>query len=130
MKLSDLMAKTRSVTLTYAGESVTLEVRVDVITGKLMAEMATIEKPVSDPSEVVGRLESISRFLCRLVASWDVLGDDEQPFPLEPERVSESIPVAFMIACLQVATSSVGESSASGVTSGETSGATSLRRVK
>jgi len=127
MKLADLVAKTRPVVITYGGETVNLVVRAEVLNTDFMVEMASLATVSADAEQQVTALKSLPDLLCRLVVSWDLEGDDGQPFPLVPSEVAKAIPVAFVSACIQGAAQSVGESSATG--SATSSGATSSPKV-
>ena len=122
MKLSDLVAKTRAVTIHYGDESVNLVVRTELMNTDFMVEMASLGKTTTDPDVSIAAIKSLPEILCRLVVSWDLEGDDGQPFPLVPAKIAEVVPVAFISACIQGAAQSVGESSA--VQNGKISGAT------
>ena len=112
MKLSDLLAKTRLVTIHYGGETVNLVVRAEVMNTDFMVEMAALGRITTDVDVSIASIKSLPEILCQLVVSWDLEGDDGQPFPLDPVKVAASIPVAFISACIQGAAQSVGESSA------------------
>lgn len=130
MKLSDLTSATKVVTLEYAGNSIDLTVRTAVITTRFITEMAKFDVPATGAAAVAAQLSEVPAILCRLVAAWDVIGDDGKPFPLEPERVAETIPLEFMTAVIRAATatSTAGEAAAPGptvTTNGGDSGAIS-----
>ena len=112
MKLADLVAKTREVTIHYGDETVKLVVRSEILNTDLMVEMASLGKTSTDAEAQVAAIKSLPDLLCRLVVSWDLLGDDGQPFPLVPAEVSKSIPVAFIAECIKGAAQSVGEAPA------------------
>jgi hypothetical protein len=144
VKLSHLIAKTHKVSLEYSGEPVNLVVRSEALTAELMATLAALgqsqldaQGTPDDASDVVKAAAGVKsmqamammpELLCQVVESWDVLGDDEKPFPLIPSEVARVIPVAFSAACIQAATTTVGEAPAP--RSGKASGATSSRTVK
>jgi hypothetical protein len=128
MKLADLVAKTREVAVEYAGETVNLVVRSEMLNTDLMIEMARLGKVQADPELAEEAFKMLPELLCKIVASWDLEGDDGKPFPLVPSKVSKAIPVSFLSACIQGATQSLGESAAA--KSGESSDSTSLRVVR
>lgn len=102
MKLSQLIAKTARATFTYAGEPVALEVRAQLITPDLLTHVNLIADRTADTAV---RAQALAVEVSRLVASWDLLGDDGEPFPLEAARLAAEIPVAFLS---QVLTEAVG----------------------
>lgn len=108
MKLSTLVAATKNVTVSYGGETINLVVRASAITPKMLADLALLAEAEGSKA-VAAQVNEIPDLLCRLVASWDVLNDDETPFPLDPEQVAEKIPMDFQVACIRAATGSVGE---------------------
>lgn len=122
MKLSSLVAATKNVTVQYGGEAVHLVVRASAITSKLLADLALLAEAEGGKA-IAAQVNEVPELLVRLVASWDVLTDDEQPFPLDAEQIAEQIPFDFQVACIRAATGSMGEASAPA--SGATSDATS-----
>jgi hypothetical protein len=100
MKLSDLTSKTKPVTLDYNGEIVTMTVRCQLITPKLIADLGVLDDLTVDSAE---RMHAVSEHLARLVASWDVLEDDGSMFPLDVDRLTAEIPVEFQMRCLLAA---------------------------
>lgn len=128
MKLSDLLAKTRVVAVEYEGETINLVVRAEAITPNLMATLLSFSKTNLDAEDMTRMADIVPALVCQVVESWDLLGEDDEPFPLDPAQVAASIPMAFLAAVLQGATATMGEAPAA--KSGKTSGATSLRAVK
>lgn len=100
MKLSTLVAKTKQVEFDYDGETVHMEVRHQLITPKLVADLGVLDDAAVDFSE---RTHLISEHLARLVVKWDVLDDDGAMFPLKPELLAAEIPVVFQAHCLMEA---------------------------
>lgn len=109
MKLSDLTAKTKNITFDYEGESVTLDVRHQLVTPKLIADLALLDNLSVDSA---ARMHAISEHLAQLVAKWDVLDTDGAMFPLDVDRLAAEIPVAFQARCLMAAVQAMGEAAA------------------
>lgn len=105
MKLSDLIAKTKSVSLNYGGESLTLQVRTEIITPKLVADLASLD----DASvSAAARLQSAAELLVKLVASWDLYdADGVTMFPLDVARLESEVPLALQQQCLLSAVQSL-----------------------
>lgn len=106
MKLSDITAKVKAVSFDYEGETVNLDVRTQLITPKLIADLSELEEKKLTPET----LRAISEHLVRLVATWDVQEDDGSAFPLEVSRLEAEIPVGFQMQALMAAVNAMGES--------------------
>jgi hypothetical protein len=108
MKLADLARKTKRVTLAFEDETVHLEVRYQLITQKLIADIAALNSLAIDLSEQTAeKLHTLGEQVARLVASWDVLDDDGQMFPLDPERLAAEIPMMFLAQVLGAAAGAI-----------------------
>jgi phosphoribosylaminoimidazole carboxylase (NCAIR synthetase) len=77
MKLSDLLKKTRVITVEFGSESVNVEYLVHAITPAFL----------KDNPDVIEQVK-------RVVVSWDVLDDEGNPLP--PAEIAEQLPVAFL----------------------------------
>ena len=105
MKLSDITAKTKTVSFDYSGETVNMDVRTQLITPKLIADLGELEEQKLTPEA----LRAISEHIVRLVATWDVQEDDGSVFPLDVERLEAEIPVGFQMHVLMAAVDAMGE---------------------
>lgn len=119
LTLTQIAANRASVTVTYAGQTVTLEYSPALITEKAIAEMSALSDSAARPatgdasdeanedaarslSEFSGMMGAINDLLCRIVLAWDVYEDDAQTvmFPLTPDRLAD-LPVEFRSLCLR-----------------------------
>ena len=97
LNLSDLVTKTKSISFEFDNEAVTMEVRVQSITPKMIANLKATQ---TDDN-------AVSSLLVQLVARWDVM-DGTSPFPLDVDKLS-GISMIFQQRCLTEIFASVGE---------------------
>lgn len=80
MRLSDLQKKKKSLTVEYAGETLTVEYRHATYTPAFLDRMG--DKSVSD-------------VLAELLSSWDLTDDKDKPLPISAEQLN-NLPVPFL----------------------------------
>src|SRR5579863_990002 len=93
MKISDLTAKTKTVSFDYDGETVNMDVHTQLITPKMAAELNEVD---DDKVDAATRMHTLSDLASRLIAHWDVLNDDGSMFPLDTASLEATIPVMFL----------------------------------
>lgn len=102
VKLSDLARATKTATFDWDGEVVNLVFRPAALTPGLQLALARLASPV-DPGESTGnQFASIADqtldyldALCKLLVSWDVLGEDGAPLPVTRANL-ELLPWDFL----------------------------------
>lgn len=88
IKLSQIGAKTRTVTMEYEGEPVALVYRPGKFTPRIEARL--------NEAQSEGRVsQEVAAVLADVLASWDVLGDDGKPVKPTTELLME-FPVDFL----------------------------------
>lgn len=117
LRLSQLRADMRSVTLDIEGESLTITYRPSAITPEA-------EDQLRDLSGQARPGAALAELLANLIAGWDLFGDDEQPLPITPETLRR-LPTAFLASAMQA----IAEDIRPNGRSAATSGAGSLQRA-
>src|SRR5262249_49628891 len=105
LSLAKVRASTALARFEYLGETVHLVVRSSAMTPAFFADLAALSSIQSDASGTAllndpAELERIGVLVCRIIAEWDLLGEDgETPYPLTPEALVE-LPFDFLSAAL------------------------------
>lgn len=107
VKFRDLTKASKVATVEYQGETVTFTYRPSAITPQMQLvaiRMQTLadEKGDSAPSEMAALMNNFVEVITNLIATWDVLGDDGQPLPVNKEWVSQ-MPLSFLSALFSAA---------------------------
>ena len=116
LNVAQLVAKRVPLTFTYDGQEVHLEFRPlsEVVQGQL-------RKTITDPPDET----ALRHFLAAVLVSWDVIGEDGNPYPVDAESL-----IPFPYDFLMAATMAVQEAIRPNLESAATSGATSLPAVR
>lgn len=131
LRLADLAAKTKDARIEWEGETVTLDVRYQLITPRFLSSIEQLQAMQADTGQVGAALVELCARLALLIASWDVYDlDGITMYPLDAERMAAELPAPFLYAVLAGALGVMqpGEASAPGATSSASaprSGATS-----
>lgn len=102
IKFRDLTKTTKAATVEYQGEKVGFTYKPSAITPQMQLvaiRMQTLgeEKGESAPAEMAALMGDFVGVITNLIASWDVLGDDGSPLPVNREWVSQ-MPLSFLSA--------------------------------
>lgn len=92
VKLGDLSAKTRTVTVSYEGETVA----VDYLPGRVtMAVQARMDAAQSMSAGTAN--QELTSVLTEILAGWDILDEDGERLPVTADLVRQ-LPVTFLAA--------------------------------
>jgi hypothetical protein len=89
INLSNLKNDKRTVTAHYFGDECGVTYRPSELT-------PTVESAIRDAEGNTVLVDT----LCKLIVAWEVMGDDGQPLPIEPDTLG-NLPSAFLGAILQ-----------------------------
>jgi hypothetical protein len=90
MKLSTVKSERKPLTIPF--EEMGDELHIVYVPGALTPE---VEDQVMEALEQPGQGAFLTGFITKLIESWDLLDDDEQPIPLTPGGL-RSIPINFL----------------------------------
>lgn len=102
VKFRDLTKATKKATVTYQEETVTFTYKPSAITPQMQLvairmQSMTDERGETAPSEMAALMNNFVEVIVNLIASWDVLGDNGEPLPVNREWVSQ-MPLSFLSA--------------------------------
>ena len=88
IKLSDIISEKRWVTVDVSGFDVRVAYTPNTITLRRSEELSHLLDSIdSNPDIRIG--EETARMFCDLVSEWDILGDDDRPFPITVEALQD-----------------------------------------
>lgn len=88
LKISDIKREERTTTISFDSGDLNVTYRPNVFTPATIAELASVTDG-SDNAAVLEQNESFVRQLCELLVNWDLIGDDGEVIPIEPEAVAK-----------------------------------------
>lgn len=114
LKLADLGKTTRDATFTYEGSTVHLKYRPSALTARVQMSSASLvtlgrefagseddpddvkrDRLISAAESVLEALGDYTEVLTKMVAEWDVLGEDGKPIPISAEVIRD-LPLDFV----------------------------------
>lgn len=114
LKLADLGKTTREATFTYEGSTVHIKYRPSALTARVQMSSASLvtlgrefvgsdddpdeikrERLISAAESVLEALGDYTEVLSKMVADWDVLGEDGKPIPVTPSVIRD-LPLDFV----------------------------------
>ena len=88
IKLSDIVAAKRWIDVDIAGEKVKVAYKPNAITLRRSAELEHLISRIDDDPDIDTGAE-IARMFCDLVAEWDIMGEDDEPYPISVESLQD-----------------------------------------
>jgi hypothetical protein len=88
IKLSDLVAQQRWITVDISGVDIKVAYAPNRITLRRAEELSRlVDRVGSDDS--LSYAEEMARMVCDLVSEWDIAGDDGKPYPITVEALKD-----------------------------------------
>ena len=97
IKISELRKETRPATFTWEEQTIHVEYRPGAVTAQMQMAAASMATIGNNADKVVEYLGDYVQAMARLIASWDILDDEDKPLPVTPELV-EALPLPFVYA--------------------------------
>lgn len=120
IRLSEIISQQKWIEVDVAGEMVKIAYTPNKITLRRATELGKLIKELDDNPDVDIGAET-ARMFCDLVNSWDILGEDERPYPIDIKSLQE-FPANIMNIILKAVNDDVEEHEDSKKSPSETSG--------
>lgn len=94
MKVADLFAEKRGITIVINGDPLNVFYRPAIMTPVMME---SVQKIGQQPQE---QIDALVEFLFLILAEWDLIGDDGAPYPVTHASLG-LLPIAFLVRVMQ-----------------------------
>ncbi len=90
MRLSQITTRTARARINIDGEDLTVTVQPYLMTPERERLMASADNADE-------QVDGLIQFFCEYVTEWDLTDDNEQPIPLKPDVVGETLPSSLLL---------------------------------